>query len=91
LDVASLIGILGQSDNQTPDQGFFTQTNQALALVSINTSWVHNYHAEIYFILLYFYTSYVGQFCPASNNHELTVHDNCTILNNYASQTLTII
>jgi hypothetical protein len=37
LDVASLIGILGQSDNQTPDQGFFAQINLALALVSINT------------------------------------------------------
>jgi hypothetical protein len=33
LDVASL----GQSDNQTPDQGFFTQINLAIALVSINT------------------------------------------------------
>jgi hypothetical protein len=37
LDVASLIGTLGQSDNQTPDQGFFSQINLALALVSINT------------------------------------------------------
>jgi hypothetical protein len=32
LDVASLIGVLGQSDNQTPDQGFLTQINLALAL-----------------------------------------------------------
>jgi hypothetical protein len=32
-----LLHILGQIDNQTPDQGIFTQINLALALVSINT------------------------------------------------------
>ena len=47
--------------------------------VLLPVHWVHNYHAEIYFILLHFYTSYVWHFCPASNNHELTVHDNCTM------------
>jgi hypothetical protein len=35
LDIASLIGALGQPDNQKQDQGFFTQSIMALALVSI--------------------------------------------------------
>jgi hypothetical protein len=39
LDVASLIGILGQSDNQTSDQGFFTQINLALALSKLAFIW----------------------------------------------------
>jgi hypothetical protein len=34
LVIASLIGILGQSDNQTPDQGFFTQLNQSGSCLS---------------------------------------------------------
>jgi hypothetical protein len=69
LDVASLIGVLGQSANQTPDQGFFTQINMALALVSINTGSTIIMLKKIlycYISTFYMYGNFVQS---ASDNH----------------------
>jgi hypothetical protein len=54
-------------------QGFFIQINLALALVSINTgsTIMLKYILSCYISQLLKFTSYVGQFCPASDNHEL--------------------
>jgi hypothetical protein len=72
LDVASLIGVIGQSDNQT--KPFSLKSIWLLLWFLFNTGFtiiMLKYILSYYISQLLKFTSYGGQFCPASDNHEL--------------------